>query len=135
MARFGIVVTLALLAVAGCDRSVGRLPDGGIAALEGTYVGDAVLTLGRPGCPQEIPYVMTVRNGIASGEARSPRDRTTVIGRFEGVIDAEGKIGTISRMSGNETVVEGFFDRNSFRGTTKSDDCTNRLSLTKRAGG
>ncbi len=133
MARPGLMFMVVLLALGACDRSVGRLPQGGIAALDGAYAGDATLVLGRQACPQEIPYVMTVRNGVAAGEAHSPRDRSRVIGRFEGVIDAEGKIGTIARMSGNETVVEGFFDRDRFLGTTKSDDCTNRLSLRRTA--
>jgi hypothetical protein len=134
MPRPALLFAVVLLTLTACDRSVGRLPIGGIPALDGTYVGDASLVLGKAACPQEVPYVMTVRNGVAAGEARSPRDRNTVIGRFEGIIDAEGKVGTIARMSGYETVVEGFFDRDRFQGTTKSDDCTNRLSL-RRAGG
>lgn len=134
MLRPGFLFAVVLLTLAACDRSVGRLPNGGIPALDGTYVGDATLVLGKAACPHEIPYVMTVRNGVAAGEARSPRDRTTVIGRFEGVIDAEGKIGTIARMSGYETVVEGFFDRDRFQGTTKSDDCATRMSLRRSDG-
>lgn len=123
------LVLLMALSLGACDRSYGQLPRGGIAGLDGTYRGDASLVLGRQNCPPEVPYAITVRNGMAYGEAFNPRDGKTSMGRFEGLIDAEGKIGTKTRMAGDETLVEGYFDRDRFLGSTKSENCTNRLTL------
>jgi hypothetical protein len=120
---------LAILLAAGCDRSYGRLPPGGIAGLDGVYRGDASLMLGRTNCPREIPYAMTVREGWVYGEIFSLRDQKTVTGRFESLIDAEGKIGTKARVGSDETLIEGYFDLDRFLGSTKSENCTNRLSL------
>jgi hypothetical protein len=122
-----------VLLLAACDRSYGRLPQGGIAALDGTYRGEASLALGRTNCPREVPYAMTVRNGMVYGEVFTGRDPKVATGRFEGLIDAEGKIGTKARVGGDETLVEGFFDIDRFLGTTKSENCTNRLTL-RRTG-
>jgi hypothetical protein len=76
---------------------------------------------------------MTVRNGMVYGEIFTGRDPKVATGRFEGLIDAEGKIGTKARAGGDETLVEGFFDNDRFLGTTKSENCTNRLTL-RRTG-
>lgn len=119
----------ATLLLAACDRSYGRLPPGGIAGLDGTYRGEASLVLGRPECPSEVPYVLSVRNGNVSGEIFSPRDAKAATGRFQALIDAEGKIGVRARAAGDETLVEGFFDGDRFVGSTKSESCTTRLSL------
>lgn len=132
MRRTGLVVAMLML-IAACDRSYGRLPQGGIAGLDGSYRGEASLTLGRTNCPREVPYAMTVRNGMVYGEVFTGRDATVPTGRFEGLIDAEGKIGTRTRVGGDETLVEGFFDVDRFLGTTKSENCTNRLTL-RRVG-
>ena len=132
MGKTGLVVAMVLF-LAACDRSYGRLPQGGIAALDGTYRGEASLTLGRTNCPREVPYAMTVRNGMVYGEIFTGRDPKVATGRFEGLIDAEGKIGTKARAGGDETLVEGFFDNDRFLGTTKSENCTNRLTL-RRTG-
>jgi hypothetical protein len=127
------ILVLALL-LGACDRGFGRLPQGGVAALDGIYRGDASLVLGRTNCPPEVPYAITVRNGMAYGEAFNPRDSKTLLGRFEGLIDAEGKIGTKGRVGSDETLVEGHFDRDRFHGSTKSESCTNRLTLRRVAG-
>jgi hypothetical protein len=124
----GLILLMAL-ALTACDRTYGRLPPGGIPALDGTYRGDASLVLGRTNCPLEIPYAMTVRNGMVYGEMFNPRDAKISLGRFESLIDAEGKIGTKARVGGDETLVEGYFDRDRFLGSTKSESCTNRLTL------
>jgi hypothetical protein len=128
------LILLAILALSACGMGTyGRLPKGGIAGLDGTYRGEASLTLGRTACPPEVPYSMTVRDGMVYGEAYSPKDSKTLTGRFEGLIDAEGKIGTKTRVGGDETLVEGHFDLDRFIGTTKSDNCTNQLFLRKVA--
>jgi hypothetical protein len=124
------LIFLAFLALAGCGIGThGDLPPGGIAALDGTYRGDASLSLGRTSCPGDVPYVITVRNGMAYGEIYRPRDPKVITGRFEALIDAEGKIGTKAWIGGDETLVEGFFDRDRFLGSTKSDSCTNQMTL------
>ena len=124
------LIFLTILALGGCGIGThGQLPQGGIAALDGTYQGKASLSLGRTGCPAEIPYAMTVRNGMAYGEIHHPRDAKLITGRFEALIDGEGKIGTKAWVGGDETLVEGFFDRDRFIGSTKSDNCTNQLTL------
>ena len=128
MGKTGLVVAMLML-LAACDRSYGRLPQGGIAGLDGTYRGSASLTLGRTNCPREVPYAMTVRNGMVYGEIFNPRDANAAPGRFEALIDAEAKIGVKARVGGDETLVEGFFDLDRFLGTTKSENCTNRLTL------
>ena len=122
------------LFLGACERGYGRLPQGGIAGLDGTYRGEASLVLGRTNCPPEIPYVITVRSGMAYGEAFNPRDSKVLLGRFEGLIDAEAKIGTKGRVGGDETLVEGYFERDRFLGSTKSDSCTNRLTLRRVEG-
>lgn len=124
------LILLAVLGLSGCAIGThGRLPKGGVAGLDGTYRGEASLSLGRTNCPAEIPYAITVRNGMAYGEVFSPRDRKALAGRFEGLIDAEGKIGTKGWVGGDETLVEGYFDVDRFIGTTKSENCTNTLTL------
>lgn len=123
-----------VLALGACDRSYGRLPPSGIGGLDGTYRGDGSLMLGRTNCPREVPYTLTVRNGNVSGEIFNPQNPTVVIGRFQALIDAEGKIGTKVRAGGDETLVEGFFDLDRFHGSTKSENCTNRLMLRRVAG-
>lgn len=126
-ARF--IILAALVSVVGCDRSSGRLPPGGIAGLDGQYAGEAVLTWGRPQCSARTPYRMTVRNGNVYGEigaAPSP------VGRFETFVDSEGRIGTVARSAGNEVRIEGFFDRDRFDGSTKSNDCLTRLTLRRQ---
>lgn len=132
MGKTGLVLAMLVLLTA-CDRASGRLPQGGIAALDGAYRGEATLTLGRTNCPREVPYAMTVRDGMVYGEVFTGRDPKVATGRFEGLIDAEGKIGTKARVGGDETLVEGFFDIDRFLGTTKSENCTNRLTL-RRVG-
>jgi hypothetical protein len=131
--RTTATILLLGLLLAACERGYGRLPQGGIAALDGTYRGEASLVLGRTNCPAEIPYVITVRNGMAYGEAFNPRDSKVMLGRFEGLIDAEAKIGAKGRIGGDETLFEGYFDRDRFLGSTKSDSCTNRLTLRRVA--
>ncbi len=123
----------AIALVGACDRTSGRLPASGIAGLDGTYRGEGTLILGRPNCPREVPYAMTVRNGNVTGEVFSPQDATVVAGRFQGIIDTEGKIGTKGRVAGDETLVEGYFDGDRFLGSTKSDNCSNRLTLRRVA--
>ena len=78
MRKTGLVVAIVLL-LAACDRSYGRLPQGGIAALDGTYRGEASLALGRTNCPREVPYAMTVRNGMVYGEVFTGRPRPGAI--------------------------------------------------------
>ena len=129
------LILLMILTLSACGiGTYGRLPKGGIAGLDGTYRGQASLTLGRDGCPAEVPYTMTVRNGTVYGEVYNPKNPKTLTGRFEGLIDAEGKIGTKTRVGGDETLVEGYFDLDRFIGSTKSDNCTNHLFLRKVAG-
>ena len=122
-------IVLIVLSLGACDRTSRGLPQGGVAALDGNYRGDAALVHGRTNCPAEVPYAMTVRNGMAYGEAFNPRDPKTVLGRFEGLIDGEAKIGTKAWVGGDETLVEGYFERDRFLGSTKSENCTNRLTL------
>lgn len=128
MRKTGPVMAILML-LAACDRSYGRLPQGGIAGLDGTYRGEATLTLGRTNCPREVAYAMTVRNGTVYGEIFNPRNPNAAPTRFEALIDAEAKIGVKARAGGDETLVEGFFDFDRFLGTTKSENCTNRLTL------
>jgi hypothetical protein len=120
---------LAVGLLGACDRSSGRLPPTGIAGLDGTYRGEGTIVLGRANCPRDVPYAMTVRNGNVTGEVFSPQDPTVVTGRFQAVIDTEGKIGTKGRVGGDETLIEGYFDVDRFHGSTKSDNCSNRLTL------
>lgn len=128
------LILLGVLALGGCGMGTqGRLPPNGVAGLDGAYRGDASLTLGRTNCPAETPYIITVRNGMAYGEIYNPKNRQVLIGRFEGLIDAEGRIGTKGWVGGDETLIEGFFDRDRFIGTTKSDNCTNQLTLRRPA--
>ena len=132
MRRFALL-GLMLTLLGACDRSYGRLPPQGIAGLDGTYRGQAALVLGRPGCPKEVPYAFTVRNGNVTGDIFSPRDPEVLLGRFQALIDSEGKIGIKARAGGDETLVEGFFDLERFHGSTRSENCTNRLTL-RRVG-
>ena len=128
--RLSGLILLAILVRRGCGTGTyGRLPKEGVAGLDGIYRGDASLSLGRTNCPKEVPYTVTVRNGMAYGEVYNPRDSKAVSGRFEALIDAEGKIGTKVWVGGDETLVEGFFDLDRFLGSTKSENCTNRLTL------
>jgi hypothetical protein len=124
---------LGLAMLAACDRSGGRLPPTGIAGLDGTYRGEGTLVLGRTNCPRDVPYAMTVRNGTVTGEVFSPQDAKLVTGRFQAIIDTEGKIGTKGRVGGDETLVEGYFDGDRFLGSTKSENCSNRLTLRRVA--
>jgi hypothetical protein len=127
--RTGLIL-LAVLTLGACGMGTrGTLPKEGIAGLTGTYRGEAVLSLGRTNCPAEVPYAITVRDGMAYGQAFNPRAPQTEIGRFEGLIDAEGKIGTKAWVGGDETLVEGYFTQDRFIGTTKSENCTNQLTL------
>lgn len=129
-----LVCMLAAAALAACDTGAGRLPPSGIGGLDGTYRGDATLVLGRSNCPSRVPYALTVRNGNVTGEVFSPNDPTLLSGRFQAIIDTEGKIGTKGRVGGDDTLIEGFFDADSFRGSTKSENCSNRLMLRRSAG-
>lgn len=124
------LILLIILMLGGCGLGThGRLPKSGVAGLSGTYRGDASLSLGRTNCPAEVPYAITVRDGMAYGEVFHPRDRKTLTSRFEGLIDSEGKIGVKTWVGGDETLVEGYFDLDRFIGTTKSENCTNTLTL------
>jgi hypothetical protein len=80
-----------------------------------------------------VPYALTVRNGNVTGEVLSPQDPAVVTGRFQAIIDTEGKIGTKGRVGGDETLIEGYFDGDRFLGSTKSENCSNRLTLRRIA--
>lgn len=123
----------AAIALGACDHKTGRLPPGGIAALDGVYEGQAVLTQGRPRCGERTPMSMTVRNGNLTGEIR-PFTDTRASGKFEAYVDQEGRVITTARFAGDSVLIEGVFNIDRFEGFAKSNDCTNRLTLVKRAG-
>jgi hypothetical protein len=123
-----------VIALGACDRTTGRLPPGGIAALDGMYDGQGVLTQGRPRCSQRTPMAMTVRNGNVNGEIRPFTDPGGAAQRFEAYIDQEGRVITTARFAGSDVLIEGFFDLDRFEGFAKSNDCTNRITLVKRSG-
>lgn len=124
-------IVLAAASLTGCG-STERLPPGGIAGLDGRYEGAAVLTWGQTRCAERTPYAFTVRNGTVFGEIFNPRNPAVPVGRFETYVDSEGRISTNARAAGDEVVIEGAFERDRFVGTTQSDTCRNRLTLTRR---
>lgn len=128
-----VFILTAAIALAACDPKFGRLPPGGIAALNGVYEGQAVLTQGRPRCGQRTPMSMTVLNGNLIGEIR-PFTDTRASGKFEAYIDQEGRVIATARFAGDSVLIEGVFNTDRFEGFAKSNDCTNRLTLVKRAG-
>lgn len=128
-----VFLLTAALVLAACDPKFGRLPPGGIAALDGIYEGQAVLTQGRPRCGQRTPMSMTVRNGNLTGEIR-PFVDTRAVGKFEAYVDQDGRVITTARFAGDSVLIEGVFIVDRFEGFAKSNDCTNRVTLLKRAG-
>ncbi|MGQ0663886.1 MAG: hypothetical protein ACT4P2_09915 [Pseudomonadota bacterium] len=117
------------LAAAACAPA---LPPGAIAAFDGVWEGRASLFTVSENCVRSTPYVMTVRNGVVSGEIRSPRDPEAISARFEAAIQSDGTIYSLARPGGQDVAIRGRFSGDRFEGMTRLKDCQSLLSLKRR---
>lgn len=121
-----------LLAACGSsDRT--DAPAAGPVSLDGTWTGAATRIRGSENsCAASIPMVLTVTGTAVRGEVRSPRDRTVTTSRFDGTVDATGRIAARAWYGGAENIIQGQFEGRRFNGTVDSNyGCFSTLRLTR----
>lgn len=134
--RFHIVGAVAGVGflLAGCGSSDRSPPTAaGPLSFDGTWTGTATRVRGpERDCPTSIPMVLTVTGTDIRGEVRSPRDRTVTTSRFDGNIDATGRIAARAWYGGAENIIQGQFEGARFNGTVDSNyGCFSTLRLTR----
>src|SRR5215468_11399820 len=86
-------LTLAcILALAACQNE--PPPVSGVAPVsyDGMWTGVAQSSQGERTCPSPTPFVVTIENNVVRGEVRDARDRNRVVARFDGLVDADGRL-------------------------------------------
>jgi hypothetical protein len=132
MTKAPYIVAL-VLALSACRTN--ELPQGGVAALDGFWEGEASVSLGLSNCPRLTPVSMTVRNGDIEGIVRNPNNHATIAAHFYGFVDTDGTMTTSARMMAEDIAIRGRFETPTrFMGETKGRDCTTRLRLDKKRG-
>lgn len=119
-ARFLLLAALAG-ALSACAE---RLPPGGVAALDGVYEGDVTRSSGPVyNCPTSFKLRLTVKSGEARGEIFDSEQPDLVVDRILAFVEADGRVITAFRASGETYGVDGRFGASTFAALANGRTC------------
>jgi len=119
-ARFLLLAALAG-ALSACAE---RLPPGGVAALDGVYEGEVTRSSGGVyNCPTSFKLRLTVKGGEARGEILDSQQTDLVVDRILAFVEADGRVITAFRASGETYGVDGRFGASTFTALANGRTC------------
>ncbi len=124
---------LAVAAIGVLSACAGGLPPGGIAALDGVYVGEMTRSSGPPmNCPAAFRLRMTVARGEVQGEVFDPGQPDVPTDRFSAFVEADGRILNSLRAGRQSFGVRGRFGTGTFVGSADGQVCGMSINATRR---
>ena len=82
-----------LLALAACESAAPTVTGVAPVSYDGVWTGVAQRSQGgERTCPAPTPFVVTIENNVVRGEVRDRRNRDATVSRFDGVVDADGRL-------------------------------------------
>jgi hypothetical protein len=124
-----LVLPLGLGACASDPAFTGATP----VSYDGVWTGVAQTSQGgERTCPSPTPFVVTIANNAVRGEVRDRRNRNVTVSRFDGVVDADGRITARAWYDSIRNDLSLQYNGTRFSGTiTNPNECVFNLRLNR----
>ncbi len=121
------------LALAACESDPATFTGVAPVSFDGVWTGTAQRSSGpERNCPSPTPFVVTIENSVVRGEVRDRRDRAVTVSRFDGLVDADGRIAARTWYDGARNDLSVQFSGTRFSGTiTNANECVFNIRLAR----